>query len=70
MTTRKATAPAAPRAEPTPLELSPELTDELSRRSDEARENARAGRTISAEEQITRMRAKNEAARSKQRRAG
>ncbi len=57
---------AAKRAAPAePIVLAPELEAELSRRSDEARENARAGRTISGNEHIRRLRAK-----SKPRRAG
>jgi hypothetical protein len=57
---------AAKRSAPAePVVLPPELEADLSRRSDEARENARAGRTISGEEHIRRLRE-----RPKQRHAG
>lgn len=49
-TAAKRSAPAEPVVLPRALEA------ELSRRSDEARENARAGRSISGEEHIRRLR--------------
>jgi hypothetical protein len=64
VTTRKTSA-AAKHAEPEPEALGPEMTELLSRASDAAHEDLRDGRTISGEEHLRRLRA-----RDKQRRAG